>query len=173
MIQLVIPSIQYNKSFLECLDELNLENCLFEFDEKKIKEDFSWFVNTLFECSDQSKVSKYGKNWVPFTTYWLVKKDQFIGQIFFRHRLHSKWSSDVLGHIGGCIMAKERGKGHGKLLLKLGLERIKPLGLQKFMATCDKSNIASQKIILANGGVFESEYSEGLDEPMLKYQIGS
>ena len=49
----------------------------------------------------------------------------------------------------------ERGKGYAKEMLRLNIQNAKGLGIEKMLVTCDTSNSASEKTILANGGVFE------------------
>lgn len=54
----------------------------------------------------------------------------------------------------GCakysIRPSERKKGYATLMLSLGLERCRELSLNKVLITCDKSNIASAKVIQNN-----------------------
>ena len=40
-------------------------------------------------------------------------------------------------------------------MLRLNIQNVKRLGIEKMLVTCDTSNSASEKTILANGGVFE------------------
>ena len=59
------------------------------------------------------------------------------------------------GHIGYSIRPTERGKGYNKINLYLGLMEAKKLGLDRVMLSCDASNVASYRSILALGGVLE------------------
>ncbi|MHC4984568.1 MAG: GNAT family N-acetyltransferase [Planctomycetota bacterium] len=61
------------------------------------------------------------------------------------------------GHIGYSVRPSERGKGYGKLALKLTLDKARQRGLTRVLVTCNKDNAASAKIIQANGGVLENE----------------
>ena len=68
------------------------------------------------------------------------------------------------GNIGYAIRPLERGKGYGKLMLKLGLEICKKININKnsiyenkVLVTCRKENKASANTILANGGILEKE----------------
>ena len=49
----------------------------------------------------------------------------------------------------------ERGKGYAKEMLRLNIMNAAKLGIDRMLVTCDEGNIASEKTILANGGVFE------------------
>jgi predicted acetyltransferase len=59
------------------------------------------------------------------------------------------------GHCGFSVRPSERGKGYAKEMLRLNIENSKILGIEKLLITCDVENIASEKTILANGGVYE------------------
>ncbi|MCU1101781.1 GNAT family acetyltransferase, partial [Glaesserella parasuis] len=47
-------------------------------------------------------------------------------------------------------------QGYGSGMLKLALAKVKTLGLDKVLITCEESNVGSEKVILNNGGKFES-----------------
>lgn len=59
------------------------------------------------------------------------------------------------GNIGYGIRPTERSKGYGKVLLYLTLLECKKLGLEEVKLVCEKSNIASNKIVLSLGGVLK------------------
>ena len=46
-------------------------------------------------------------------------------------------------------------KGYGKEMLRLNIQNARKLGIEKMLVTCNADNLASEKTILANGGVFE------------------
>ena len=64
------------------------------------------------------------------------------------------------GHIGYSIRPSERKKGYAKEMLRQTLPFCKEIGLKKVLITCIDGNIASEKVILANGGVYESTITE-------------
>ncbi len=41
-------------------------------------------------------------------------------------------------------------------MLRLNIRNAEERGIGKLLLTCDETNTASEKVILANGGVFES-----------------
>ena len=46
-------------------------------------------------------------------------------------------------------------------MVKLAMEKARTLGIDRVLITCSKDNIASQRVIIKNGGVLDSEsYSE-------------
>jgi predicted acetyltransferase len=91
---------------------------------------------------------------VPSSEFWLVKNRRILGRISVRHRLNANLEIEG-GHIGYDVRPSERRKGYGTLMLKLGLEKARKLGLKRVLITCDTDNIASAKIIEKNGGIFE------------------
>jgi len=97
------------------------------------------------------------EGFVPFTTYWSVVDDKHvIGFCNFRHYLTNPLMIEG-GHIGYSIRPSERRKGYGTQQLALLLEACRWMAYEKVMLTCDYDNIASAKIIEANGGVCSGE----------------
>lgn len=58
------------------------------------------------------------------------------------------------GYVGYEIRPSKR-RGYGKLILKLGLEQVRILGIPRVLIICD-DDIGSAKIIEANGGILEN-----------------
>lgn len=57
----------------------------------------------------------------------------------------------------GCGLCPEfRGRGLGKQILGLALNKLAEMGIDRVLLTCDLENAASRKVILANGGVLEN-----------------
>lgn len=94
--------------------------------------------------------------YVPATELWLIDDNNFIGRVSIRHTLNDKLLKTG-GHIGYWIRPSKRGLGYGKQILKLALSEAKKLGISKVLITCDDTNIASGKIIEANGGILENK----------------
>ncbi|MCD4817877.1 MAG: GNAT family N-acetyltransferase [Candidatus Cloacimonetes bacterium] len=61
------------------------------------------------------------------------------------------------GHIGYGIRPSARNQGYGTKILELALKKVSEIGIKKVLVTCDKQNIHSARIILKNGGKFDSE----------------
>jgi predicted acetyltransferase len=79
---------------------------------------------------------------------------------------------NMANHIYYEINPEYRGKGYGKKILTLGLEKAQELGLDEIYITCMEDNLASKKIIEANGGVFVQETMIlSVGKKMLKYKI--
>lgn len=109
------------------------------------------------ELRQQARGVDRPPGWVPSTTYWLVRDGRrIVATSNLRHRLtpHLHYEG---GHIGYGTRPSERRKGYGRRLCALTLQRARELGIRHVLITCDSDNIASAKIIEANGGVLENQ----------------
>ena len=86
-----------------------------------------------------------------------VSDNKIVGVIDLRHHLGNPMLREWGGHFGYIVRPGERGKGYAKEMVRQNLIKCRELGLHKVMITCNRNNIASEKTILANGGVFEKE----------------
>ena len=95
---------------------------------------------------------------VPDSTYFCLDEDRniFVGAVNIRQYLNDSLLLNG-GHIGDGIRPSERRKGFGTKMVALALEKCKELKIQNVLMVCDKSNIASSKTILNNGGILENE----------------
>lgn len=94
---------------------------------------------------------------VPSTTYLAIRKsdDRLVGIIDLRHHINHPILGTWGGHCGYTVRPSERGNGYAKIMLRLNLKNAKELGIDKILLTCHSDNKASEKTILANGGVYE------------------
>lgn len=100
---------------------------------------------------------------------------EFAGSIGFRWRPGtSDLPAHVLGHVGYAVVSWKEGKGYATRALELLLPLCRAEGLTFIELTCDPANIASQKVILKNGGRlaerFEKAAAYGGGES-LRYRI--
>ena len=86
-----------------------------------------------------------------------VSDNRVVGIIDLRHHIDHPILRLWGGHIGYTVRPSERGKGYAKEMLRLNLENCRARGLEKVMITCSPGNPASEKTIVANGGVFEKD----------------
>jgi predicted acetyltransferase len=93
---------------------------------------------------------------VPSTTLWWVEDDRYLGRVAIRHRL-TPHLLEVGGHIGYDVRPSARRQGHATAMLRASLPVARSLGIESALVTCDVTNIASRKVIEANGGVFEDQ----------------
>jgi predicted acetyltransferase len=88
---------------------------------------------------------------VPFTTFWYVAGEHYLGTLVIRHALTPALLAEG-GHIGYHVSPAWRRQGHATRMLAAGLIEARRLGLTRVLLTCDPANEASRKTILANGG---------------------
>ena len=81
----------------------------------------------------------------------------------------------VLGHIGYTVVPWKRRRGLATAALRELLPDIRELGLPYVELTTDVDNLASQKVISANGGVLVERFTKptayGPDSPALRWRI--
>nr|WP_231889906.1 GNAT family N-acetyltransferase [Bacillus sp. SJS] len=118
------------------------------------------FEKYLHYLEEQEQGKNIPEQFVPHSTYWLLLgKSRIVGAVNIRHRLN-EYLKERGGHIGYGIRPSERQKGYATAILSLALAESKRMGIKNVLVTCDKSNIASEKTILKNGGKFDSEFIE-------------
>ena len=93
---------------------------------------------------------------VPQTTLWWVSADEYLGRISIRHRLTASLR-EIGGHIGYDIRPSARQRGHATAMLAAALPVAHSLRIDPALLTCDEDNLASRKVIEANGGVLEDK----------------
>ena len=92
-----------------------------------------------------------------------------MGAVNIRHSLNEKLLAHG-GHIGDGVRPSMRGQGIGTKMIALALEVCRTLGIDRVLMTCDKSNVASARTIIKNGGVLENEIVDE-DEVVQRYWI--
>jgi predicted acetyltransferase len=117
--------------------------------------DEAWFAGYLDELRRDVEAPAPGR--VPQTTLWFGRGEQFLGRLSLRHRLTESLRRHG-GHIGYDVRPSARRRGHATAMLRAALPVAAELGITSALLTCDPGNIASRKVIEANGGV-------RLDEP--------
>ena len=112
----------------------------------------------------------FAKGFVPASLYFLVDTyGQILGAAHIRHQLNESLLR-IGGHIGYGVRPSARGKGIATLILFQALQITAAMGIDKVLVTCDKSNIASAKTIIKNGGILENEIVER-NQPIQRYWI--
>ena len=109
------------------------------------------FLRKSEETCDQAGTS------VPSHMYLAVRcsDNRIVGIIDLRHHINHPILGTWGGHCGYTVRPSERGKGYAKEMLRQNIRNAKALGIEKMLVTCNVDNTASEKTILANGGVFE------------------
>jgi predicted acetyltransferase len=95
-------------------------------------------------------------HFVPSTTLWWIEDSRYLGRIAIRHRL-TPFLLEAGGHIGYDVPPSARRSGHATAMLAAALPVARSLGITDVLITCDTDNVASRKVIEANGGVLEDQ----------------
>jgi predicted acetyltransferase len=157
--ELVRPSRRHARSYVAALREgfrRGAHEVLSERRIAQIENDFAAYVAAITDQSGRVRlptgdiVPK-----VPFSVLWLVEGDAFIGEASIRHELNAYLLQEG-GHVGYGIRPARQRQGYGKLILALALEECRRLGLERVLITCLQDNLASARIIEANGGKLDN-----------------
>lgn len=174
MPRLVEPSVAHKESFLEAVREAQAEGSgqpnTLAWDLEEITRNFDVVLD---ELNKHKPPAELPEDAVPSEVLWLVEGDHYIGRADVRHTLNER-TRQIGGHIGYEIRPSERGKGRGKLILQLALERARELGIERVLMSCDVDNVGSRKIIEANGGTMEGgehDVSPLHPEPIYRFWI--
>jgi predicted acetyltransferase len=100
---------------------------------------------------------------------------EFCGSIGFRWQPGStELPSHCLGHIGYAVVPWKQGNGYAREALKLLLPEVRAVGLEFVEITTDPNNVASQRVIEANGGVLFERFVKPIQfggKEGLRYRI--
>lgn len=154
MPSLIPPTVEYEESYRSYIDELGSAERYpftldFEFD------DFPALVARLNNLSLGIDLPDGSE---PSSTFWLVEKGEIVGVSSLRHRMTDRLRL-LGGHIGFGVRPSAQGRGVAKELLKQTLTQAAHLGMSEVLVICLEENTASARVIEANGGRLESEYS--------------
>lgn len=111
-------------------------------------------------------------NRVPSTTFLAVCgcDHKVVGIITLRYPGNDLSAIRTGGHIGYSVRPSERRKGYATEMLRLILEECQRRKMSRILLTCYRDNIASERTILAGGGVFEDELEDD-GEILKRYRI--
>jgi predicted acetyltransferase len=90
---------------------------------------------------------------------------EFCGSIGFRWQPGTlELPPHCLGHVGYAVVPWKRGRGYATRALQLLLPLAKSEGLAYVELTTDADNIASQRVIEANGGELVEQFSKSTED---------
>ncbi|NCN26514.1 GNAT family N-acetyltransferase [bacterium] len=169
-ITLTTPNPSFKASFLAGLEEMQNDSdqsawvYLGDSSPRDIPyKDFESYVQTLLKRENEAPVG-----FVKDTTYWAILGDEMVGRISIRHHLND-FLKKIGGHIGYIVRPSFRQKGIATEILRQALQSSKAQSIGKLLLTCDEENIASEKSIVKNGGIFESTVYVGENRPRKKH----
>ena len=172
--KLVFPSIRYKdkaidyiNEFYEYQSDINGSGALDRFLSESTYE--TWLEKVLADMD----IANVEKPKVPALTYFYVREedDKIIGMVNIRLALND-FLREEGGHIGYSIRPTERQKHYGTEMLKDALKVCETIGIREVLVSCDKSNIASAKVIQNCNGKLDAEfYSEIFGEVIQRYVV--
>jgi predicted acetyltransferase len=113
------------------------------------------------KCKDYERPETLPEGLVIATQFLFIREsdNRLVGMIQVRHYFND-YLSKYGGNIGYSIRPSERQKGYAKAMLAAVLPFCREIKLEKILITCNDNNIASEKTILSNGGIYESTVYE-------------
>jgi predicted acetyltransferase len=169
VLRLVDPDPSYHRSYLEALQELAAEHNAHYFDlVLPPDEGFAGVAYDARALADPATFAEFcaytraladpasprPPGWTTGTYLWMVVGDEVVGRISLRHELNA-WLREVGGHIGYAVRPSARRRGYATQALAQVLPLAAERGIDPALVTCDDDNLASRKVIEANGGVLE------------------
>ena len=156
---LIAPTAAYAEEIMQFRRELSRANdtdCFAGCGSLKRCETYAEWQNWLDEHASAETCPPGG---VPSNTYLAVRRtdNRIVGIIDLRHHIDHPILGLWGGHMGYSVRPSERRKGYAKEMLRLNLENCRARGMERILITCSPDNPASEKTILANGGVFEKD----------------
>jgi len=151
---LVAPTCALHGAFLEALAEYQGDGLGYYagMDGRLLADPgaFESYVRGLLLDSLSSAPRERGH--VAQTTLWWVDGRRLVGRLSIRHELN-EWLLTTGGHIGYDVRPSERRKGHATAMLAAARPVAHALGIDPALVTCDHDNVASRRVIEANGGI--------------------
>ncbi|MFA6076053.1 MAG: GNAT family N-acetyltransferase [Negativicutes bacterium] len=167
---LVSPAKEHEQQYYAMLSEWKEadENFIPGTTIKPSEEDYDSLLKILESYKNRETCPPH---YVTSDMYFLIDNfKKIVGIASLRHYLNETLSIRG-GHIGYWIHPSERRKGYAKIILRLTLEKCRGYAIERVLITCSKSNIASVKTIIANGGVLESEAVDEKCDVFQRYWI--
>ncbi len=155
--KLIKPTVAHEALLKSYVDEMHLNHDSFHGCGSIEKyEHYKDWLKHLESYAVKALIPKDSK-YVEGSQYFLYDetRDLVIGMVNIRHELND-YLLKFGGHIGYSIRPSERQKGYAKLQLKLALDVLRTKGVSKALITCNSDNPASERTILACGGIEDS-----------------
>jgi predicted acetyltransferase len=168
--RLIEPSPEYYESFKKMSEDYKQEGSIrYQFQHPLTHE---FFINYIHSVEAGKYIDATIGDLVPQWMYWMIdESNEILGVSRFRPVLNQRLMNEG-GNIGYDVPPSKRNKGYATQMLALTLEKARSAGCERVLVTCDKSNIASKKVIEKNGGIYESEtISDVTGKEVLRFWI--
>jgi predicted acetyltransferase len=163
MPHLTLPDPRYRVSFLEAMEEFAAEGRVG--DDTMVGRDLAvhgptWSSTEGFAAYVEEVLSEIDEprqpGFVCSTTWWWVEGEEYVGRIAVRHEL-TPHLLEVGGPIGYDVRRSRRREGQATAMLAAALPQAHALGIDPALVTCSEDNLASRRVIEANGGILEDQ----------------
>lgn len=111
------------------------------------------FEKWLVEMTNRHLGKDLPQGYVKENFYLCYDKAELVGVFSLKFEL-TEYLYNFGGHIGYAVAPHLQNKGYATQILKQGCEIAKNLGFDKILLVCNEDNIASEKVIVKNGGVY-------------------
>ncbi|USD68206.1 GNAT family N-acetyltransferase [Vibrio sp. SCSIO 43136] len=168
--RLIRPCKEYKNQFLRFYHDLldnDPENA--EFYSGAIRS-YSRYIQSLID----EEAGKFLKpEHVPCSHRWFINDlGEIVGVIRIRHNIDTPILKNVCGHIGYDVAPSYRRQGFGTLMLEHALQIANERNIQSALISADEDNIASRKVIEANGGKLDKViYSHEFQSYVARYWV--
>ncbi len=153
MLQLITPDISHKSQWEEIMydwwDTARRPRIFFQ-------ESFEVFFQNIEKLAQWDDIERQISK---SSIFFLMNSEdnRILGFFWLRHHLGFRDDIKYWGHIGYWIRLSERWKWYAKYWLKLILQKARDNNIwDKVLLACDDNNIASTKVIEANGWILES-----------------
>jgi predicted acetyltransferase len=166
-LQLVVPAMEFLPSYVAALERGwspdNIRGLAAAQEElEHIRADAAEFVSLMVdrEAKGPRVVMPDGSTVPRIPGYRMWAWDgEFCGSLGFRWQPGTaELPAHVLGHIGYAVVPWKQGRGIATRALALLLDEVRKEGLPCVEITTDLENLASQKVLLANGAVLIGQF---------------
>ena len=151
MLRLVEPAPAHRAAFLEAVSEMHATG-EWDITPEAMAARFDDLLRELAAAKDPAAAPP---DVLPCEDFWLFAGDVWVGLLTLRLQINQQFLRSG-GHIGYIIRPSWRRRGYATAILRLGLEQARARGLPRVLLTCAETNIASRKVIEANGGRLEN-----------------
>ncbi len=167
MFKLITPDKSYQSQWEEIMSEWD------DSDKRPrifFQESYDLFLEKALQLSQGDNIEKS----IPKSSLFFLVNEadsaRILWFLWLRHHIELINDKQFSWHIGYGVRPSERGKWYATEMLKLGLIEAQKVWIEKLFIACDDDNIASAKVIEANGGILE-KYMEKDGVKMRRYWI--
>jgi predicted acetyltransferase len=116
---------------------------------------FALYLTVVRAQAEEDRPRPAGQ--VPWTTWWWIDGEEYLGRISLRHRLN-RGLLERGGHIGYDVRPTARRRGHATAMLAAVLPIARAMGIDRALLICEPDNLGSRRVIESGGGVLDDEY---------------